>query len=200
MWPSAFSGLGTGTRRDSGGWLHYLWSRRGMRRRGGSSRRSSSLGAEGETVQAAGAASSSDTEHFAGHSPLPSAPLILGDRGARPLPCSPRPHWHRGRHVVGITGAAGLGGRHVVGIAPLVLPAADMASASRGIASQGAVALAAGTPYRDRHRRFTGPPEHRPTPAPAVVCRVLTVFGPPRVISSGIGTSSVPATLTGCGL
>ena len=104
--------------------------------------RSSSLGAEGETVQAAGDAPSSGTSPSLvtpRFHPMPSQ----GDRGCRPLPCSPSPRWHRGRHYVGITGAAGLGGRHVVGIASLGLPAADMSSASRGIASRETVALAA---------------------------------------------------------
>jgi hypothetical protein len=81
--------------------------------------------------------------HLRGALPASIRSPLKGDRGPHPLPCAPRPRWHRGRHVVGITGAAGLGGRRVVGITSLVLPAADVSSASRGIASRGTVALAA---------------------------------------------------------
>lgn len=67
--------------------------------------RSSSLGAEGETVEvqgtmAAGSASSSDPEPLAGHSPLPSAPLSGGPwvPSATLLPATPSRH--RGRPSV----------------------------------------------------------------------------------------------------
>ena len=156
------------------------------------------LGAEARTVESADDASSSDTPPSRGaprFHPMPSQ----GDRGCRPLPCPPSPHRHRGRRVVGITGAAGLGGRRVVGITSLGLLAADVASASRGIAGRGPVALAAASPYQERRRLGSPPSRIAVFPLAAVVCRVLAVSCPPRIVSSGIGTSSVPPRPCGAG-
>lgn len=134
---------------------------------------------------------------LAGHSPLPSAPTH-GDRGASPLPCTPSPRWHRGRHVVGIAGAAGAGGHRYGGSTSLRLPAADVSSASQGIAGRGAVALAAGTPYRYRRRRLTGPPHRRLSPCAGRFRARLTV-GPVGISASPVvSPRRSPLRGTGC--
>lgn len=78
----------------------------------------------------------------------------------------------RGRHGVGIAGHRVSGCSRSRGGHPLSGPAPEACRAS-------------GTPSNPRAGSCL--------PRPRRVC-------PPRVISSGIGTSSVPATLTGCGL
>ncbi len=82
---------------------------------------------------------------LAGHSPLPSAPRFRGGPWGQSATLPPVPSPHRGRRFVGIAGRSAprqtcrrhrgcgrhLGGRRVVGIASLGLPAADVSSASQ---------------------------------------------------------------------
>lgn len=93
-------------------------------------RRSASLGAEGATVKAAGAASSSDPAPSRGTPRFHPLPASEGDRGANPLPCPPSP-LRIAADVSSASQGGRLHGRRVVGIAGVVgAQAADVSSAS----------------------------------------------------------------------
>lgn len=160
--------------------------------------RSSSLGAEGETVEvqgtmAAGSASSSDPEPLAGHSPLPSAPDSRETVGAVRYP-APRDSltspWTTFSRLTP-TGPAGCFER---GNGRGPTPSKGAVGPSRG-----AVALAAATPYRDRHRRLAGPPEHRPTPALQLSAASSPCLARPALSHRGSARRRCPPPLRGAG-
>lgn len=65
--------------------------------------------------------------------------------------------------------------------------------------SRGAVALAAATPYRDRHRRLAGPPEHRPLPTGPASCLAGRPRGVPRCIPAPSARDPCRSPLRGTG-
>jgi len=176
----------------------FLQLRRGIRRLGGVRIRSSSLGAEGETVEvqgtkAAGSASSSDPEPLAGHSPLPSAPLSGGPwvPSATLLPATPSRH--RGRPSVAsrqrdrpaALNAATAGVRRL----------ARAQSDHRGVQSLSRRQPLIGTGTGG----LRGTPEHRPTPALQLSAASSPCLARPALSHRGSARRRCPPPLRGAG-